>query len=71
MLMNLTSLNLAFKSSDLTSPRASYSAKVKQNSQIAQKETEPILNPGTKNIQTSNQISMQGTNQGQKLNVIA
>lgn len=70
--MNLTSLNLAFKSSDLTSPRASYSAKVKQNSQIAQKETEPILNPGTKNIQTSNnQISMQGTNQGQKLNVIA
>jgi len=72
MISNLVRPGFAFQAGEMTSARDAYSARMKENSQIAQKQNNVVSNPVVKNAQTVNaQISMQGAQQGQKLDIIA
>lgn len=73
MISNLARPSVAFKANEITPARISYNARMEQISQIAQNQSNVAANPSVKNVQqaSNNQIAMQGSAQGQKLDVIA
>ncbi len=71
MISNLVNPSAAFKGNELHNARSTYSAKMEQNSQIAQNQNNAITNPALKPASVNSPISMQGSTQGQKLDVIA
>lgn len=71
MISNLVNPSLAFKGSELRSARSTYNAMMEQNSQIAQSQNNAVTNPNFKKASANSSISMQGSTQGQKLDVIA